>query len=281
MKNPLYIVCASSLSLFCAPDSFAENTDHKSGFYVTGKVGASVLQQKNQKYLQNYNVTYPDYNYTYQGHYYGKSGGTHSNARLGGGIAVGYNFDNHFNVPVRVEIDVMARMGDSSNYLRDKSTYPAYRLQNITENYEDKVNNKVQLNTFMLNAFYDFKNKSAFTPYLMGGVGLATMDQTTIRNMSDTFYNKNTNNVLYHDQSRNKATHTTNNIAWNAGAGVRYKINKDFSLDFSYRYLDAGKSSFSTYNKTSFASYYTERMHERTKARVVTQDIMLGLTYNF
>lgn len=279
MKNPLYIVCASSLSLFCAPDSFAENTDHKSGFYVTGKVGASVLQQKNQKYLQNYSVTYPDYDYTYQDHYYGKSGGTHSNARLGGGIAVGYNFDNHFNVPVRVEIDVMARMGDSSNYLRESGSYSLYRPQGATEYYEDKVNNKVQLNTFMLNGFYDFKNKSAFTPYLMGGVGLATMDQTAIRNVTDTIYAAN--NVLDNSWARLKRTHTTNNVAWNAGAGVRYKIDKDFSLDFSYRYLDAGKSSFSTYNRAFSSPYYTERMHERTKARVVTQDIMLGLTYNF
>lgn len=277
MKNPLYIVCASSLSLFCAPDSFAENTNHKSGFYVTGKVGASVLQQKNRKYIEHYQDHDFDTGSTYYDTYYGKSGGTHTNPRLGGGIAVGYNFDTHFNVPVRAEIDVMARMKDSSNYLRNHEirTYPSPGRKT---DIEDRVNNKAQLNTFMFNGFYDFKNTSAFTPYLMGGVGLASFKHTAIPSYSYTDYNT-MNEVSGYYKGSIKRSHTKNNFAWNAGAGVRYKINEDFNLDVSYRYLGAGKSSLTTFNRPESTYYYSR--NEKSKIKVVTQDIMLGLTYNF
>lgn len=279
MKNPLYIVCASSLSLFCAPDSFAENTDHKSGFYVTGKVGASVLQQKNQKYLGRYQYymsntntdSYDLYNYSYDG----KANGTHSNARLGGGIAVGYNFDNYFHVPVRTEIDVMARMRDSSNYLSGRQTYNYSWMAKTTD--EQHVNNKVQLNTFMFNAFYDFKNKSAFTPYIMAGVGLGSFKHTSILNNSETIYDTSDEPINY-SESKSRKSRTANNFAWNAGAGVRYKINEDFDLDFSYRYLDAGKSSMTTWSGST--AYYYIGGYEKSKTKVVSQDMMLGLTYN-
>lgn len=280
MKNPIYIVCASSLSLFCAPDSFAENTDHKSGFYITGKVGASVLQQKNQKYLRRYQTNLPNSDGSYDIYNYGydsKANGTHSNTRLGGGIAVGYNFDNYFHVPVRTEIDVMARMRDSSTYITGRQTYN-YTYNSVTNKAvdEDSMNNKVQLNTFMLNAFYDFKNKSAFTPYIMGGVGLGSFKHTSILSSEETTYNPS-DEVVNYTNARSRKSRTANNFAWNAGAGVRYKINKDFDLDFSYRYLDAGKSSMTTWSgSTAYSSGY-----QKSQTKVVSQDMMLGLTYNF
>ncbi|WP_346771123.1 outer membrane protein [Commensalibacter nepenthis] len=235
------------------------------------------MQQKNQKYLERYQ--YYDYDtdsLSYQ-YNYGKSGGTHTNAKLGGGIAIGYNFDNHFKVPIRAEIDVMARMGDSSNYLRDCQSRHNYWLEGKTD-YENRINNKVRLNTFMFNAFYDFKNKSAFTPYLMAGVGLASFKHTSIPNVSYIDYDS-TNQITGYFKNSIKASRTTNNFAWNAGAGVRYKINKDFDLDFSYRYLGAGKSSLTTWKQAPSTYFYGSS--EKSKIKVVTQDIMLGLTYNF
>lgn len=256
--------------------SFAIDNKH-SGFYITGKVGASVLQQKNQKYIERYQRYDYETETRFNQTYYGKSGGTHTNARLGGGIAVGYNFDNRFNVPVRAEIDVMARMGDSSNYLRERQSLRYSWLEGRSD-YENKINNKVQLNTFMFNGFYDFKNESAFTPYLMAGVGLASFKHTSQPTISYTDYDTSNQMTGYYKNGI-KGSRTTNNFAWNAGAGVRYKINEDFDLDFSYRYLGAGKSSLTTWRQPA-STYYLGR-HEKSKIKVVTQDIVLGVTYNF
>lgn len=190
---------------------------------------------------------------------------------------MGYNFDNSFNVPVRAEIDIMARMGNSSNYTRGRWNY-YYPSVGEKIDVENKINNKVQLNTFMFNGFYDFKNESAFTPYLMAGVGLASFKHTSQSTHSYTDYNAS-NEISGYSKYGIRGSRTTNNFAWNAGAGVRYKINEDFDLDFSYRYLGAGKSSLTTWRQS--ASTYFLGEHEKSKIKVVTQDIMLGLTYNF
>ncbi|CAI3922194.1 Opacity protein LomR and related surface antigens (LomR) (PDB:1Q9F) [Commensalibacter communis] len=280
MKKYFYLFCASSLSFFCTQNGFAETTNPKSGFYITGKVGASILQQKKQSYngrYQHYDYDYYSNSYTlYNGTYNSRSGGTHTNTRLGGGISVGYNFDNYFKVPIRAEIDVMARMKDSSHYLSDRYSYHYDWMPKINE--DQHVDNKVQLNTFMFNAFYDFKNKSAFTPYLMAGVGLGSFRHTSILTDEITSYGSD-DDMSYNKFRMRKNSRTKNNFAWNAGVGVRYKINDSFDLDFSYRYLDAGKSSLTMWRGS--ASVYSNGGFEKSKTKVITQDIMLGLTYNF
>lgn len=202
--------------------SFARDNNH-SGFYITGKVGASVLQEKNQSFTERSLSIYDSSNTTpYNDYSY--SGKSHANARLGGGIAVGYNFDTKFNVPVRVDFDFNARMRSNSRY-----SYTPMPL------YNDSTNNKVQLNSYMFNAYYDFKNNTRFTPYISAGIGLASINNKT----SNHFIFTSSSSKTYLFQSKN--SHTSNNFAWNAGAGVKYKINEDF--DFSYRYLGAGKSN--------------------------------------
>lgn len=270
-----YSLLIAGITCISSP-SFALDNNH-SGFYITGKVGASVLQEKNQRYIGRYEkYDYSNDSY-YNSSYNSQSSGTHTNARLGGGIAIGYNFDNRFNVPVRAEIDVMARMRDSSNYFSDRQTYKYYWIAKTT--YDQHVDNKVQLNTFMFNAFYDFKNKSPFTPYLMAGAGLASFKHTSILSTSSTIYDTSDEAVDYRDVSRTRRSHTANNFAWNVGAGVKYKISENFDFDLSYRYLGAGKSSVTMWRGTP--SPYYNGGYEKSKIKVISQDIMLGLTYNF
>lgn len=250
-----YILLLTGMTCITVP-SFARDNNH-SGFYVTGKVGASVLQQKNQRYTERSlstdnsplnNNPYNDYSF---------SGRSHTNARLGGGVAIGYNFDTKFNVPIRIDFDFNARMRSNSRY--SYTPIPSYN---------DSTNNKVQLNTFIFNASYDFKNNTRFTPYISAGVGLASINNKA----SNHFIFTSSSSDLYSFQS--KKSHTSNNFAWNAGAGVKYKINEDFSLDFSYKYLGAGKSNVYL-EKGAYNTF------QRSKTKIYTQDIMLGLTYNF
>ena len=80
----------------------------------------------------------------------------------------------------------------------------------------------VSSTALMANAYNDFHNQTAFTPYLGGGIGYAWSD------MSD-FGIAAIPNVLDDDDS---------GFAWQLGAGVNYAINKMLSLSVDYRYLN-------------------------------------------
>lgn len=61
--------------------------------------------------------------------------------------------------------------------------------------------------------------------------------------------------------------------AWSLGVGVKYDVTQDFSLDLSYRYLDAGDSTL-TYKDEDGAKY-------KSSVDVRSNEFMLGATYNF
>lgn len=69
----------------------------KTGFYVTGKAGASVVTQTDQRFRQDFG----DDVYKYKG-------GDKNDTVFGAGLAVGYDFYQHYNVPVRTEVEFMA-----------------------------------------------------------------------------------------------------------------------------------------------------------------------------
>lgn len=66
----------------------------KTGFYVTGKAGASVVTQTDQRFRQDFG----DDVYKYKG-------GDKNDTVFGAGLAVGYDFYQHYNVPVRTEVE--------------------------------------------------------------------------------------------------------------------------------------------------------------------------------
>ena len=117
----------------------------------------------------------------------------------------------------------------------------------------------------MLNAYYDFKNSTDFTPYLSAGLGYAYISQKT-----SNIFKINVNSLTIPLWSR---SHATNNFAWSAGAGIKYSINQDFSFDLSYKYLDAGQAE--VYHFDSIGTDFN------SKTKVRTHDIMLSATYHF
>lgn len=166
-----------------------------------------------------------------------------SQSAFTGSLAYGFNLAPVYNIPVRAELEYA---------YHDKADF----------NFKDlcsscQLSTKVQ--TVMLNGYYDFKNKSAFTPYVSLGLGSASL-KTTI-----------------HDDFGYSKTKTNNDFAWSVGLGVAYTINPNFSVDLGYRYLDAGKASVSD----SFTNGSTLTLHENTKSQISSNDVTLGLRYAF
>ncbi len=83
---------------------------------------------------------------------------------------------------------------------------------------------KYELKTTALfaNAFYDIKNSSIFTPYVMAGLGIANNELKGSKP-----------NVRYSSKD-------TNNLAIQAGAGVATKIADNVVFDVRYNAMDKG-----------------------------------------
>lgn len=227
--------------------AFANTNDSKTGLYVTGKMGASIVQMSGQQFIYS--------GYADAGDNGTKNGDSHRTGVFGGGLALGYDFSNQFDIPVRAELEFMARDKANSTYnIRD-------RVRNGVHQTRD-IKNQIKLNTLMVNGYYDIKNSSDFTPYISVGLGYAAVDFKTTR--ADAY----TPGLSLHDTH----THTANNFAWSVGAGVNYAINDDWDMGLSYRYLDAGKADITTAVGDG---------ENTSKIKVKANDIMLGLTYRF
>ncbi|MFN3700904.1 MAG: outer membrane protein [Alphaproteobacteria bacterium] len=75
--------------------------------------------------------------------------------------------------------------------------------------------------TGLLNVYYDFDTGTKFTPYLSGGFGFSHVSgeltsATTNQSFSDSGYG----------------------LAWQAGAGLKYRPKDNMAYTFGYRYLD-------------------------------------------
>ena len=85
------------------------------------------------------------------------------------------------------------------------------------------------LQTLFLNAYWDFHNDSAFTPYIGAGLGMGFISNRYEVEFGNESESVNELNTVF---------------AWNAGAGVAYAITDNLSADLAYRFVGLG------YNET-------------------------------
>lgn len=111
---------------------------------------------------------------------------------------------------------------------------------------------KQDASTLMMNVYYDFDNKTNWTPYIGAGVGVARVKSKLNVDIMGMAFKVN-----------------EYNLAWNIGAGVAYKINNNWSVDAGYRFTNMGNSEKTFFN---FA-----------KAKITTHvhELNLGLRYSF
>lgn len=209
------------------------------GVYVTGEVGTSIINTKDVNLTDTVSQKGLTEPFSFDSKNKNKS-------VFGGGIAVGYDLYDQFQAPVRIEIAAKFR-GDAKNSQTFNVVGTPLELKN-----------KVRMDTYMVNGYYDFRNSSDFTPYLTAGIGLAHLKNTQyLADLVD-------------------VSADTNNFAWGVGAGVKYAVTSNISIDASYRYIDGGKV---TGSKTVTAGTETDSI--RTSTKVASNDLMLGVSYKF
>ena len=84
---------------------------------------------------------------------------------------------------------------------------------------------RTKTNSLFLNGYFDIPTKTAFTPYVGAGLGLARVKMVA-KTVSEEGLDK-------FKMSRTK-------VAYQLGAGVGYELTKNWTLDAGYRYIDYG-----------------------------------------
>ncbi|MBN6361484.1 porin family protein [Providencia huaxiensis] len=237
------VILVSLLSLTFSGLAMASSN----GFYVSGKLGTSILKLSDQKWSDEDGSD---------------NGGSKTKGVFGGGIALGYDLYDATSLPLRTELDITLRGKASSKHNLSNESW-----SNGSSYYSSREDGKndITLSTFMINTYYDFKNQTNFTPYVSVGLGLASVKHKAQYISSEV----NSGGSEYDSFSKSK---TNSNFAWSLGLGSQYAINDNLSLDLSYRFLDAGKSD---------VSYNADGETLKSKVKVRSNDIMFGVVYRF
>ena len=126
---------------------------------------------------------------------------------VGGGVFVGYDFYPMHQIPVRAEIEYAIRTNSTTSW--------DVKWDGASGDLKGQWN----LQTLFLNAYWDFHNDSAFTPYVGAGIGMGFIES------------KYEPSVEFNGQS---ASDTFNDmqtvLAWNVGAGVAYAFRSQRNL---------------------------------------------------
>jgi opacity protein-like surface antigen len=159
---------------------------------------------------------------------------------LDAGYLIGAAFGVSFNDTVRAEIEV------SHNHLGANS--------HSTNGFvNDGFNSNVSSTYLLGNVWLDWKNGSAFTPYIGGGVGVA-------------FVNFDQFNAGGHGYADGNSV-----LAYQLGAGVNFALSEQLSLDVGYRYK--ATANFNVHDGDGSADF--------NNAHLGSHNFQVGLTYKF
>lgn len=231
----------SFLALLIGSTAFTANATDNTGFYMSAKGGYSFMtsSKENTKYKfidlkDSYDLDSKlKDNYTYGG-------------------AIGYDFYDKLGFPIRTEIEYMMHGQNDSKT----------ENQSATKKYSTQIENKLRIQTLMLNAYFDLKNSTSFTPYIGAGIGYAGLKNDM--NFTETVRNKPSNKYSLHAKAPN--------LAWSLSAGIQYAITPNVDIDLSYRYFNAGSYSFNAKN---------EKQNVDSKFKIESNDILLSVAYRF
>jgi opacity protein-like surface antigen len=167
-----------------------------------------------------------------------------------GGLGVGYQFNDWFRI-------------DATGEYRSGATFRGLDTYGPASN--DYFGTKSEW-LFMANAYIDLGTWWCVTPFVGAGIGYS---RNTLSNWRDT--NNVTGATAYADSKSQWE------MAWALHAGLAYKVTKNFTAEFAYRYVNLG--DFSTQDMIGFngqnLSYNPLQLNG-----VTSHDFKLGLRWS-
>jgi len=198
MKKNLLITFVCVLAFF-----FSAPVCSAEGLYVSGNLGFAMASDSDLT-----DSTVP-----------GITVNTEFDTGLAFGAALGYNFSRF-----RVE-------GEISYQKNDVDKIGAQGV------FLDATGNARAL-SFSINGYYDFKNRSAFTPYISAGLGFAQVEFNDLDISGLGFSGSSDEDTVF---------------AYQIGIGVGYAVTEKVTIDVKYRYFGTEDSEYDT-TEAEFAS---------------------------
>jgi opacity protein-like surface antigen len=152
------------------------------------------------------------------------STGTHNDSAFGGSIAVGYDFEKQFALPVRAEIEYAGF-----------SQVEAKRHLNVPGD-SGTVTQTYNIHTLFANAYFDIDTSTLVTPYVGAGLGTAFITSKAKYNPDDSA-----------EPRQRAGAKTKTNLAWNVGTGVGFDFTDNVTLDVGYRFVGLGSAKTKTF----------------------------------
>ena len=200
---------------------------------------------------------------SFKGHFneagdsYSQSGGSRTDDTFGGSIAIGYDFDKKFGVPIRAELEYAG-----FSKAETKKSYG-------DEDFTSKMKQTFGIQTLFANAYWDINTGTKFTPYVGAGLGMAFINTK----FKDSGYDNADPDDSWNDSTGSK---NVTNFAWNVGAGLGYDFTENWTMDIGYRFVGLGSVKTKTYSSSEddFAMYgKTSNLYQH--------QIAVGVRYTF
>lgn len=189
---------------------------------------------------------------------------TKNDDAFGGALAVGYDFETRFNVPVRAEIEYAL-------YSQVKGETTGSGHDGIFIDFYG-VKQELNIQTLFLNAYFDIKTGTAFTPWLGAGLGLAF-----VHSRSSAYYDFDYGRYRRFFEG-DAASQNTTNFAWNVGAGIGWKVAAPLTIDLGYRFVSLGEVENGTWGDV--IGYTPVSIKSKTE-RLYMHQALLALRFEF
>lgn len=223
------------------------------GFYLGGQLGASILKANSLKDT----VSYADGSKSYKI-------GSFNKGKIAGALNLGYNFKYDCDLPIRTELSYTVRSNLDKKNNRSFSDVIFY-----DDLLRTSDRHKVRMNTLMFNGYYDIETGRSVTPFVGAGLGVAFAKlEQKYSAQYKLNYKKEDNDVTgFVSMSKSKTK-----FAWNVAAGIAYNIEENIDIDFTARYVNAGKLS----TKTNIWE-----VNKKASTKLSSVDLLAGLRYTF
>lgn len=150
------------------------------------------------------------------------------------GIAIGLQLDENW----RVQLGYSSRELDAGGTkFGNSGFFPV-------ESFDYTLDSEMDMDTLMLEGFYDFNLDSDFRPYVKVGIGITENDvQTTLVSTTDPlFLVLGENGFLREDGLLHFPERSETEFTWSVGIGVNYAINDSWFIGAEYQHIDMGEA---------------------------------------
>ncbi len=188
-------------------------------------------------------------------------------------LGVGYRFNNYFRADITGEYRGTAEFHANESYNIGAFAYDQYgnpppNDARAYDNYSAHIRAVVGL----VNGYVDIGTFYGITPFVGAGVGVANIN---VKGLTDISYGSGAYNGAGNGGGGFAQSHSQNNFAFAAMAGLDFAVTPNVTLELSYKYLNMGNASSGAINCVSANSCPNEVQHYKLQAN----DIRLGFRY--